>query len=385
MKKVLMVILILLFLAGIGVGGYFIYTHFISGGDLSISSGESDDGAFQFSKQESIKEVLKEIKEVAGKKNYKNCVTSLDACINDFLGSMPESDVATIQSLFTMSDYSEVSLSGADGYYPGAAAYYQVCYYEDGYYSINVDSMTDLISVLSGAEEETAETMETESVPEETTVAIDAIRFYKSIVGPNKEPNGIETFNIKVCSYIQEMLSGVEAIELGYEKVNDTQAAVNLVTTYTDEQKASVKEFLDSNINKLNTTDTLSGIYASTEGDISLVYSLDGKDLRVIDIKADGSFNDYTEVLSLLHEHTNWAEFFYNYNPGEPALVYSNDVDASTITFDWLEIGDDGYPIYVEESNSDSAVDDSTENTEETTVVTDSTEASNGEQDTSDF
>ena len=34
MKKVLMVILILLFLAGIGVGGYFIYTHFIGGGVL---------------------------------------------------------------------------------------------------------------------------------------------------------------------------------------------------------------------------------------------------------------------------------------------------------------------------------------------------------------
>lgn len=385
MKKVLMVILILLFLAGIGVGGYFVYTHFIGGGVLDVSSGESDDGSFQFSKQESMKEVLKGIKEVAGKKNYKECVTSLDACINDFLGSMPESDVATIQSLLTMSDYSEVSLSGADGYYPGAAAYYQVCYYEDGYYSINMDSMTDLIAALSGTEEETAETMETESVADETTVAIDAIKFYKSIVGPNKEPNGIETFNMKVCSYIQEMLSGVEAIEIGYEKVDDTQAAVDLVTTYTDEQRASVKEFLDSNTNKLNTTDTLSGIYASTEGDISLVYTLDGKDLRVIDIKADGNFNDYTEVLSLLHEHADWAEFFYNYNPGEPALTYSDDVDVSAIAFDWLEIGNDGYPVYVEESNSDSAVDGSAESIEETTAAADSTEASNGEQDTSDF
>ena len=90
-------------------------------------------------------------------------------------------------------------------------------------------------------------------------------------------------------------------------------------------------------------------------------------------------------MLSLLHEHADWAEFFYNYNPGEPALTYSDDVDVSAIAFDWLEIGNDGYPVYVEESNSDSAVDGSAESIEETTAAADSTEASNGEQDTSDF
>lgn len=357
MKKVLMVILVLLFLAGAGAGGYFVYAHFI-GGSSSSSPSSAETGEYQISKQDFMKDMLKQIKEVSRKKQYKDCIASLDASVNDFLSAVPDTDIATVKSLLQMTDYSEVSIMGLDGYYVAAAPYYQVCYFTDGFYTVNTDEMAAIANAIAGVTDETDEVVETTEVAEEVTessvqeqsVNYDVDAFYANLLGKNYEPNGIMLFDRQTCEYIYQMLMNTYQYQIPSDAYTDIDSAISVMTELAEENKEAVKSYVEGKVNQLNTTDHFMRYEAGVDN-IRLIYELDGKELMVLVVKADGEFFDYTDVLEVLHQRPEWSNCFYNLYTGNgsmSSLGYVDDPLADVTKYDifgdWIKVID-GTPI----------------------------------------
>lgn len=306
MKKAFIVILVLLGLLALGGGGYFLYTNVLS--DMISGGNEvTDDGTYHISTDERFTMQIEELKEVVGKKQYKEVVASLDAVVNDFITYQPmECYDVLVESLY-MPSYTEVQSINLDLTYSGTEATYIICTYEDGYYLMDEQTMTDLEVVLSNninggsIEESSAEETMSETLAVTETLTADMF----------EQPSG------EASQDLLEMMNKVSTLMpsdlLTLEEAKDAyKVALN-----NDDNFAMVEEYVDNLVMTTATPEcVVVGRFDEESGTLTLIYRLNDCLFNIFDINTSGDMNDYSQVFSneVLYTPIPWYEYYPQFN-----------------------------------------------------------------------
>ena len=281
MKKVLIVILVLLLLCGLGVGGYFLYVNVLA--DMISGSNVEDDGTYHISTDVRFTAQMDELKEVVGKKEFKEVAASLDAAVNDFINYQPiDCYDKMIESLY-MPNYSEVQSINLDLSYVGTEQTYVICTYQDGYYAIDDVVMMNLETILYnnifGDEEETQDMSGLETIADESSAESMPDMFEQQTVEASSDL--LEMIN-KADSAVIEELDVVEDAKDKYKQALNDDSKYNIVSDYID------------------------GLINNTSNPECVVVGLFNEET--------GNMNDYSQVFlnEVVYTPVPWYEYYNN-------------------------------------------------------------------------
>ena len=303
MKKVLIVILVLLLLCGLGVGGYFLYVNVLA--DMISGSNVEDDGTYHISTDVRFTAQMDELKEVVGKKEFKEVAASLDAAVNDFINYQPiDCYDKMIESLY-MPNYSEVQSINLDLSYVGTEQTYVICTYQDGYYAIDDVVMMNLETILYnnifGDEEETQDMSGLETIADESSAESMPDMFEQQTVEASSDL--LEMIN-KADSAVIEELDVVEDAKDKYKQALNDDSKYNIVSDY-----------IDGLINNTSNPEcVVVGLFNEETSTLTIYYRYNEYLFNVFDIDVSGNMNDYSQVFlnEVVYTPVPWYEYYNN-------------------------------------------------------------------------